>query len=246
MRPGTAPVNTTACDLVEETVVVARPDGRIDARICYRHDGMPAWSALIAGPHPLLGGDMNNNVVRRLFEEIANANGLPMRFDYSGVGRSEGGPDNWDTATSAFWTANTIPQELTWIHDARAAALALTRLHPRPMVLMGYSFGCLAVARTGFSAPHRAIVLISPNPKQHDFSALAGLHTPLLVIHSENDFACETATLREWYRKIRVPKRLICMPAGEHFFRGEESAVTAEVLDFVSSTVLDVPGGSAS
>ncbi len=193
----------------------------------------PSGSALIAGPHPFLGGDMRNNVVRSLSKALTSQGAVTLTFNYGGVGESEGGPADWPTAISTFWKDGTFEEEHDWTDDTASALGALGQWCDFPPVLIGYSFGCWTVVRNLQRSRAKAIVLISPNPKQHAFEALSGCPVPLLILHSENDFTCAVSEIMTWFESVREPKTRIQLSASEHFFRGHEEDVSRAVLTFL-------------
>jgi len=220
-------------------------------------------SALIAGPHPFLGGDMGNNVVSSLLKSLASQGAVTLAFDYGGVGRSEGGPTDWPSVISTFWREGTFKEEDDWADDAGSAIGSLRQWcnlvdgsfvegnfadgnfvdgnlvegnfveGDLPLVLLGYSFGCWAVVRNLPGSCVKAIVLISPNPKQHTFEQLCDCPVPLLLIHSDNDFTCSVSEMVAWFDTIREPKTRVTISAGEHFFRGHEEQVSDAVVKFL-------------
>ena len=224
---------TSITECFEEEVSIAAAGRRLEGRLTYPAARRSAWCALMAGPHPLLAGDMHNNVVRSLCEGLAAGGAVSLRFNYSGVGKSEGGPDDWPSDISTFWKENHVDAEADWMEDARSASSELCAWCDLPQVVIGYSFGCQAAAG---SDPGRAeaLVLISPNPKEHDFDSLSRSDAPLLVVHSDNDFACGPDELCEWFDRLRSPKSRAMISSGQHFFRGREDEVLATVLEFLN------------
>ncbi|MFQ5424659.1 MAG: alpha/beta hydrolase [Phycisphaerae bacterium] len=237
----------------EESVripVVASPAGRassgtgraLEGRLAYPLDHQPVLCSLIAGPHPLLGGDLQNNVVQALLAGLADAGAVALAFNYAGVGRSEGGPADWPAIVSAFWRDGRFDEERLWVEDAAAALTFLRRSHDRCPVLIGYSFGCWTAVNNLHAADPAAVVLISPNPTQHTFDALGDFDGPLLVVHSNNDFSCAETDLVAWFETLRPPKSRVLIRAGEHFFRGEEREVVGTVLAFLRDNhLLEAP-----
>ncbi len=195
--------------------------------------GHPCCSVLIAGPHPFLGGDMGNNVVSALSKALALRGAVTLRFNYGGVGASEGGPADWPKVMSKFWKDGTFDEEQDWVNDVGSALAGLRRWCDLSPVVLGYSFGCWTAVKNLRESNAKAIVLISPNPKQHEFEPLCQSQAPLLVIHSDNDFTCAAPEMMSWFESLREPKTRIQLSAGEHFFRGHELDVTATVLGFL-------------
>ncbi len=222
----------TETAITEESIRI-REQGRVLEGILAYPDDRACCSVLIAGPHPFLGGDMRNNVVSSLLKALATRGAVTLAFNYGGVGESEGGPADWPAVMSLFWKDGTFPEEHDWVEDTRSAVEALRQSCDVSPILVGYSFGCRAIASNLRESCAKAIVLISPNPKQHSFEQLSGCPVPLLLIHSDNDFTCGVSEMIAWFESVREPKLRIQLSAGEHFFKGHETAVTRTVLDFV-------------
>lgn len=222
----------TEATFTEENVRIPGQERVLEGVLSYPMDH-PSCSVLIAGPHPFLGGEMRNNVVSSLSKALASRGAVTLTFNYGGVGESEGGPGDWPEVMSEFWKDGTFKEEDDWADDAGAAIAALRQWYDFPPVLLGYSFGCWTVVRNLRGSGAKAVVLISPNPKQHAFEELSCCTAPLLVIHSDNDFTCGISEVMAWYESIRAPKMRIQLSAGEHFFRGHEEDVSSAVLKFL-------------
>lgn len=222
----------TETAITEENVRIPGQGRMLEGILAYPGDQADC-SVLIAGPHPFLGGDMRNNVVSSLLKALASRGAVALTLNYGGVGGSEGGPANWPAVMSMFWKEGTFPEEYDWVEDTRSAIAALRQWRDFPPILIGYSFGCWAITNNLRESCAQAIVLISPNPKQHSFEHLSGCPVPLLLIHSDNDFTCGVSEMIAWFESIREPKLRIQLAAGEHFFKGQETAVTRTVLDFL-------------
>lgn len=224
----------TNTNIIQENIRIEGTDRTLEGILTYPDD-QPGFSALIAGPHPFLGGDMHNNVILTLLKTLASQGAVTLAFNYGGVGGSEGGPADWPKVMSAFWKNGTFDEEHDWADDTNFAMRALQRWCRPPPVLIGYSFGCWTIARNLQESCARAIILISPNPSKHSFDPLSECSTPLLLIHSDNDFTCSLSEIIEWFDSLRQPKTRIQLSAGEHFFRGSEEEVASVVVDFLRS-----------
>lgn len=221
-------------NVIVEEVPVGGASRILEGRFGYPADGKPTWSCLILGPHPLLGGDLENNLVNALVTGLAEAGGATLAFNYSGVGSSEGGPEDWPGVMSEFWEKGCFAEERDWIIDAASARRTLSRLCDRPMLVVGYSFGCWAASEILAQSTASAAVFISPNSKHHDFTAMDEFSRPLLVVHSDNDFTATTHDFAQWFDTLRDPKRACMLLACEHFFRGQEEKVVQTVLGFLA------------
>jgi alpha/beta superfamily hydrolase len=178
---------------------------------------------------------MANNVVRALGDGLAQAGMVTLRFNYRGMGGSQGPALDLASHLAEFWHTSHVEEEVDFAEDAAAAAgfLRDTVGTDLPGALLGYSFGCSLLpplARCDETAP---LVLIAPTIGTHDYAAHETLPNPLLVIASENDFAVDAGRLRRWFERLRAPKRLLQAPLDNHFFRGHESWLVETVATFL-------------
>ncbi len=227
-------------EVCEERVAIRRDGGSLEGVLTYAFDVAPSWGVLIAGPHPFLGGDLKNNVVKALSRNLAAAGAVTLAFNYGGIG--EGGEDgltDWSAAISAFWKEGRIEEESGWIHDTEAAIVALHGWCDRPLVLVGYSFGCWAISENVGDQAACAVILLSPNPGKHAFDGLDRCDAPLLVLHTDNDFACGVDEVVTWFDGLREPKTRRLLSAGEHFFRGSETALVEAILEYLKELKLE-------
>ncbi len=99
---------------------------------------------MLAGSHPLLGGNMHNNVVRGLGDGLAEGGWATLRFNYRGVGRSEGPRVDVARHMAEFWQTSHVRGEMDLWQDVQAAVEFLRSvIDPAlPLALIGYSFGC--------------------------------------------------------------------------------------------------------
>jgi alpha/beta superfamily hydrolase len=173
---------------------------RLHGELAYPEAGRPAGAAVLASPHPLLGGNMHNNVVRALAAGLAGRGLLTLRFDYRGVGLSEGPAVDVAAHLARFWQTSHAPDEMALADDVQAAVAALRAATPDvPAALVGYSFGCALLPHVRVGGPPCPRVLIAPTVGKHDYSSYKAVNGPLLVIASEDDFATDSGRLRAWF-----------------------------------------------
>ena len=77
-------------DIVAECAQIPVPSGELEAELAYPAVDRAKRAIVIVGPHPLLGGDMQNNLVAALAERLAATGSMTLRFNYEGVGASSG------------------------------------------------------------------------------------------------------------------------------------------------------------
>lgn len=209
----------------------------LDAQLTYAASGSPRFAALVVGAHPLLGGHADNNVVNALRSGLAAHNAIAMSFNYRGVGGSDPTDLDWPRMISEFWKSASVPEEGLWIEDGHFALRRLRKLTQAPIVLVGYSFGCLVVSDLATSEATLATICVSPNPSQHDLSGLETRTGPLLVISCDNDFSCPSETIANWFAQISGPKHHLLIPDAEHFFRCREGEVVNGCLAFLHDLI---------
>jgi alpha/beta superfamily hydrolase len=222
--------------VVERVSFVAGPY-RLDGELAYPDTDPPIGTAIVAGPHPLLGGNRQNNVVRGLGDGLAARGLATLRFDYRGVGGSEGPAVDVAEHMAQFWATGHVPDEMALAEDVRGAVAFLRRAAGAelPLALVGYSFGCALlpdVPLDGIARP--VMVLVAPTLGKHDYEAYNSVSCPVLAIASEDDFAAEAGKVRGWVDSLTSPARLILRRLDNHFFRGHEAWLAETVADFLA------------
>ncbi len=206
---------------------------RLSGELAYPEAEAPRGAAVLAGPHPLLGGNMHNNVIRGLGDGLARRGLATLRFDYRGVGRSEGPAVDVAGRLAEFWQTSHVPDEIDLWQDVQGAVDCLRQIAGRdlPLALVGYSFGCALLPHV--RAPDAAFVLVAPTIGKHDMTPFLTVRRPTLVIASEDDFATDEEQLQRWFRQLAPPRRLVQERFDNHFFRGHEERLTETVFSFL-------------
>lgn len=236
MRPtALADISTDRVDgqAIFERLSFDGPSGRLCGELAYPSIGQPRFAALLVGPHPFMGGTMDNPLMKHVASALAEAGGVALRFDYGGTGGSEGRPIDVGDSMSAFWKTGHAPDDPDRILDVSAAREFLASLNIWPAVLVGYSFGCFAALSGWAGSAPQAAVLISPTVARHDFRSLTGWATPLLIVHSDNDFATPARAVEQWVETLPEPKQRCCIDGRDHFFRNTEHRVAQLCSRFI-------------
>ena len=223
-------------DVIQESVSVRGPR-RLAGELAYTVEP-PLATCLLINPHPYMGGRMDNNVIAHLASALSAARIATLRFDYAGVGSSEGQAIDVLSSMAAFWQTGHAPVDALMIEDAASSLNWLRAQHHAPLFVAGYSFGAY-VAMQIAPADCAGIALISPTVKHHDFSSPSATGVPTLVISGDNDFATDATTLARWLDALSAPKRVRHIVGGQHFFRGLEQEVAREAIAFFKD-ILDL------
>ena len=184
---------------------VAGPAGAIEA-LRDVPEGTSRGVALIAHPHPLFGGTMDNKVVQTLARAFVQAGWTALRFNFRGVGASSGVHDEGRGETQDM------------------LALAASQAPDGPLAVAGFSFGSFVASRALQSLwPARSvekIVLVGTAAARFDVATLPPeSHDSTLVIHGETDDTVPLQAVLDWARPQSLPVTVI--PGGEHFFHGQ-------------------------
>jgi alpha/beta superfamily hydrolase len=188
--------------------LIAGPAGRIECAIDVPAD-RPRGLALIAHPHPLYGGTLDNKVVQTLARALLEQGYLALRPNFRGVGASEGSHDE----------GRGEPDDL-------AAVLAWGRREfgELPLVLAGFSFGAAMQARLAQKfAPQRMLLVGVAVPRYEVPVVPEGT----LVVHGERDETVPLASVLDWARPQELP--VIVVPGADHFFHRKLQVLRAIV-----------------
>lgn len=161
--------------------------------------------AVLCHPHPLYGGSLSNKVVH-ILSDTFNEMGVPtVRFNFRGVGRSEGRYDKGRGEAD----------------DLAAVAAWVRTRHPRaPLWLAGFSFGAFVALRAQQQVHADALLLVAPPVSLFDFAALEEVDVPWMVVQGGKDDVISPEAVSEWvHRQARRP-RYVWMGDADHFFHG--------------------------
>lgn len=204
-------------------VIFNGPDGRLEGR--YHHSSASnAPIALVLHPHPQFGGTMNNKVVYTLFHAFVQQGCSVLRFNFRGVGRSQGVYDHGQGELSDAAAA------LDWmqIYNPNAASCWIG----------GFSFGAWIAMQLLMRRPEiSGFVSVSPPANMFDFAFLAPCPSSGLILHGaadelvpEADVAKLAARLSN-QRDIRIDYRTI--PGAGHFYDQETDKLAAIVKSYL-------------
>ena len=166
----------------------------------------PCGIAVVAHPHPLFGGTMDNKVVQTLARAFVQCGWTTLRFNFRGVGRSQGEHDAGQGETQDFLRV-------------------VEQLAPQgPLCLAGFSFGAFVTTQAlAALAPAREVsrlVLVGTAASRFNVLPVAAeLHERTLVVHGEADDTVPLSAVMDWARPQVLPVTVV--PGGGHFFHGQ-------------------------
>ena len=175
----------------------------------------PRAVVVFGHPHPQHGGNMHNKVVYRASKTFLELGCAVLRFNFRGVGKSDG---QWDEGRgerndflSAFdFAANTYPDTDVWS--------------------AGFSFGAWLALSCGVSDSRVSQVLaIAPPTGRYDLTEVLTSRKPTHFIHGEQDEIVPISELRKFYEKVPTPKTLTAIDAANHLFENRVGEVAAAI-----------------
>ncbi len=204
-----------------ERLTLTGPAGRLEALLEWEPDSTPNLAAVVCHPHPLYGGTMHNKVVYRAAKAALAAGAPTLRFNFRGVGKSEGE------------YANGIGER----DDARAALDWLAGRFPGlPVAMMGFSFGSAVALYVG-AADERVRVLVGLGLPvgSTDFAFLETSNKPKLVVQATEDQYGPRDRLQEAFNRFQEPKELRWIEGVDHFFNGKLPELQSAIEGFLRS-----------
>lgn len=163
--------------------------------------------AVIAHPHPLFAGTMDNKVVQTIARAFVQCGFSAVRFNFRGVGASAG-----------------VHDEGRGECDDLLAVVRQVAAHGEPLALAGVSFGAFvtshAVQALWPERPPVRLVLVGTAAARFDVAPLPdAARDRALVVHGEHDDTVPLSAVMDWARPQSLPVTVI--PGGGHFFHGQ-------------------------
>jgi alpha/beta superfamily hydrolase len=204
-------------------VIFNGPEGRLEGR--YHHSKISnAPAAILLHPHPQHGGTMNNKVIHSLYQSFVKRGFSTLRFNFRGVGRSQGVFDSGqgelsDAASALDWMQTYNPNAQTcWI--------------------AGFSFGAWVSMQLMMRRPEiSGFISIAPPTNIHDFSFLAPCPASGLILHGDKDEVVPITSVDKFSQKlqkqntIEIDYRII--KGCDHFFQGHLDEMIRHVDDYL-------------
>jgi len=209
-------------------VIFNGPEGRLEGR--YHHSSEPnAPLALILHPHPEFGGTMNNKVVYHLFTDFKNRGFSVLRFNFRGVGRSQGDYD----------------QGIGELSDAASALDWMQTHNPNaPSVwVAGFSFGAWISMQLLMRRPEIAgFISVAPPANMYDFAFLAPCPSSGIIINGLKDIQVPQKDVLKLVEKLQSQKGITIHHAevegADHFFQEKIPNLMETVTEYLDMRLL--------
>ncbi len=210
-------------------VIFNGSEGRIEGRY-HQSDKPNAPIALVLHPHPLYGGTMNNKVVYQLYHSFSNNGFSVLRFNFRGVGRSQGRFDDgigelMDAATALDWLQQQNPDASTcWIG--------------------GFSFGSWIAMQLLMRRPEiEGFISASPPANMYDFSFLSPCPSSGLILQGDKDEVVNEESVSKLAGKLASQKgakiEYHVIRGADHYFRNNIDEMRDKAHDYIANRMSD-------
>ena len=208
-------------------IIFNGPDGRLEGRY-HKSTIKDAPIAVVLHPHPLHGGNMNNRVVYTLYNAFADSGFSVLRFNFRGVGRSQGSYDSGagelsDAAYAFDWLQQVnSTSNLCWIG--------------------GYSFGALIAMQLMMRRPDiEGFVSVAPPADSEDFSFLAPCPSSGTIIHGEDDTNVPLESVKKLASKLDGQKNISVLfqsiKGTDHFFKDKIEELSSAASTYIQGAL---------
>ncbi len=206
-------------------VIIPGPEGRLEGRF-HQAEKKNAPIAVVLHPHPLYGGTMNNKVVYSIYQAFVRTGFSVLRFNFRGVGRSQGKFDDGlgeliDAATALDWMQLQCPDASTcWIG--------------------GFSFGSWISMQMLMRRPEiEGFVVASPPANMYDFSFLSPCPCPGIILQGDKDDVVAEDSVSKLATKLATQKgskvEYHMIRGADHYFRGHIEDASAQMEEYINS-----------
>jgi len=211
-------------------VIMNGPEGRLEGRF-YPAKKPNSPVAILLHPHPQHGGSMNNKVVYQLYQTFVNQGFAALRFNFRGVGRSQGEYDRGEGELSDAASA------LDWLQSVHTDA-------PQCWIA-GFSFGAWIGMQLLMRRPEiSGFISVAPPANMYDFSFLAPCPASGLIIHGDKDEVVPPESIEEMVAKVAKQRDVVIerqvLAGADHFFNSHLEELDAAVVAYLSRRMKEI------
>ena len=186
----------------------------------------PFPAVVVCHPHPLYGGNMDNNVVLAVCQALQESGIAALRFNTRGTGRSEG----------------TFGGGVAEAEDVRAAisfAASVEQVDPKRIGIAAYSFGAIVSFSATPPEEVKAVAAISPPLAMAPLDGLKSYHGPKLLVTGSGDNFTPEQAFDSFCQSLPAPTKCEVIPEADHFWWGYEEELGEKVASFLARAITD-------
>jgi alpha/beta superfamily hydrolase len=202
----------------EATTLISGPAGKLEAAVTVIDPKAPAWG-VVCHPHPLFGGTMHNKVVTTLVKTFQSQGVNTIRFQFRGVGQSQGEFNHGRGELEDLYAV------LTWMQKEYGK---------HPLWLGGFSFGAYIATQAATEWSTEKLVTIAPPVENFPMSLIPPILCDWLLIQGEQDEVVSSEAVFAFAESRQPAPTVIRFPETGHFFHGQLNALRAAVVQWLS------------
>ena len=202
----------------KQEILIAGPAGALESIVEVPADAVPSGVAVVCHPHPLHGGTMQNKVAHTLARSFLASGFAALRFNFRGVGQSEGEfadghGELQDVLAALDWAQREFPDVPVW--------------------LAGFSFGAAMAVRAAVEANPNGLISIAPAVSRFVDSLPVQPACPWLIVQGDQDELVDIEETVAWVNELDPGPELEVFADTKHFFHGKLVRLRETVEDFV-------------
>ncbi len=207
---------------ITQAFFVDGPAGKLEGVLSESNYKSRHGIAVIAHPHPLYGGTMDNKVVHTLFKVAIELGFITVKFNYRGVGKSQG---NYDDGLGETEDIIAVVKAVQKKFDSESNNLSL--------LLAGFSFGGAIQAHAAKTLNPHGLIMISPSVGHFKVPAISNYAKRILIVQGDQDEVVPLKTILHWAAPQDLP--IVVIPGAEHFFHGKLHIIKRTIYDWYLS-----------
>jgi alpha/beta superfamily hydrolase len=188
------------------TLLIDGPAGKLELSLPESLIEKPQAWGIVCHPHPLHGGTMHNKVVTTLAKTFQQLGVNTLRFQFRGVGKSEGQFDDGRGEVEDLLAV------INWLQ---------TRRGEQPLWLGGFSFGAYVAIKAAMQLPIKQLVTVAPPIEHFPLEGLPPITCPWVVVQGEKDEVISAEKVLNWAESQNPSPIILRFPNTGHFFHGE-------------------------
>ena len=201
-----------------ENLTLIGPAGGLEAILEQPKSSSEVGCAVVCHPHPLHGGTLHNKVVHTLSRAFMNCDFSTLRFNFRGVGDSDGIFDNGEGE----------------LQDVLAAVSWMRERSPHlPLWLAGFSFGAAMAVRAAVESTPAGLVSVAPATSRFAGNLNGQPDCPWLIVQGDQDELVPVDETIDWVNTLNPGPELQVFADTEHFFHGKLVLLRNAVEEFI-------------
>ena len=211
---------------MERAVTLGSGDLQLEGILGRPDDATRGLAAVVVcHPHPLHGGNMNNNLVLAVHQELVRNGFVALRFNFRGVGNSQGTHSNGEKEPEDALAALDYLKSLEYV-DSRRLGMA------------GYSFGAgVILGSLAIYGVTKGVVLLGTPIRYLDDPRIQGDSRPKLFVSGDRDHVAPAKELRSKVAALGPLAECRTVPGADHFWAGQETEAARQTVEFFGRTL---------